>query len=371
MIIDQEKKFEFNNWVKHPLQSWQWGDFKSLYSFKTVRLARFDSSNNIVEAIQILFRKLPIVPFTIGFIPKSHIPSPELMQEIKDIAKAKKAIFIKFEPEIVIKKWQNFKGKLSEEPIEEKDAKDNIHRLESQGLKKSKTHTFGQYSFILEIDEIIRRKGLQPNEISIEQKQELILENMDKKSRYAIKYSLNHGVKPENSTDQKGIDVFNKLNNETMRRQHFSLHSPAYFTKMLATLNNTEQAIMNIKTANYDQENITALIFFLWQDTLYYPYGASSNQHRNLMSTNLVLGKAIEEAIDRGFKKVDFWGSLGPKYDPKNNWVGFHKFKESFGPDLVQYIGSWDLVLNNFLYFLYSIADIFRRFIIKIKSYIK
>ncbi|HNZ70672.1 MAG TPA: peptidoglycan bridge formation glycyltransferase FemA/FemB family protein [Candidatus Dojkabacteria bacterium] len=371
MIVTIDRKPEFNNCVQHPLQSWQWGDFKSQQAFNAVRLARVSNENQIIEAIQVLFRKLPLIPYTIGFIAKSHIPSPELMNEIKDIARKNKAIFVKFEPEIIVKKWMNIKGNLSQTPTDLSDSYSNMKRLKDFGLIRSKTHTFGEYSFILDVDELLNRKNIDINNIDSEQKNAAVLENMDKKARYAINYSQKHGVAIKNSTSDEGIEAFNKLNEETMKRQHFVLHTGSYFRKMLKTLNDSENRVLEILNAEYESETITSLIFFRWKDTLYYPYGASSDKHRNLMSTNLLLSKEIEKAIENGLTKIDFWGSLGPVYDQNDSWAGFHKFKQSFGPDLVQYIGSWDLVLNKFFYFLYSIADKFRKFAIKIKSYIK
>ena len=62
MIVTNDRKLEFNNCVQHPLQSWQWGDFKSQQAFNAVRLARVSNENQIIEAIQVLFRKLPLIP---------------------------------------------------------------------------------------------------------------------------------------------------------------------------------------------------------------------------------------------------------------------------------------------------------------------
>ena len=58
-----------------------------------------------------------------------------------------------------------------------------------------------------------------------------------------------------------------------------------------------------------------------------------------------------------GCKMFDFWGSLGPEPDIKDPWYGFHRFKEGYGGKLVEFAGTWDLVLNQPIYTIYNLAD--------------
>jgi lipid II:glycine glycyltransferase (peptidoglycan interpeptide bridge formation enzyme) len=69
----------------------------------------------------------------------------------------------------------------------------------------------------------------------------------------------------------------------------------------------------------------------------------------------------------KGFKKFDLWGALGPNPDPHDPWYGFHRFKEGYHPDLVEYVGSYDLVINPFLYQLYCLGDTIRWGLLKLK----
>ncbi|MBI5356804.1 peptidoglycan bridge formation glycyltransferase FemA/FemB family protein, partial [Candidatus Collierbacteria bacterium] len=67
--------------------------------------------------------------------------------------------------------------------------------------------------------------------------------------------------------------------------------------------------------------------------------------------------EALKLAKKSGCKMFDFWGSLGPEPDPKDPWYGFHRFKEGYGGKLVEFVGTWDLVLNPALYTIYSMGD--------------
>ncbi|MDP3941598.1 MAG: peptidoglycan bridge formation glycyltransferase FemA/FemB family protein [bacterium] len=62
------------------------------------------------------------------------------------------------------------------------------------------------------------------------------------------------------------------------------------------------------------------------------------------------------------------WGALGPDPDPKDPWYGFHRFKQGFGPELAEFVGSYDLVINPLLYQVYKIADKARWFLLKMKK---
>src|SRR5215212_2295222 len=83
----------------HLLQTGEWGELKSVFGWKPVRVVSGE------VGIQILFRKLPL-GFTVGYIPKliiSHQPSPfsqELWHEVDSICKQSRAIFLKLEPDL-------------------------------------------------------------------------------------------------------------------------------------------------------------------------------------------------------------------------------------------------------------------------------
>ncbi len=54
------------------------------------------------------------------------------------------------------------------------------------------------------------------------------------------------------------------------------------------------------------------------------------------------------------------WGALSLDPDKNDPWFGFHRFKEGYGGKLVEYIGSYDYVLNPLFYRLYNVGDSIR-----------
>src|SRR5260221_6975245 len=73
----------------HLLQTGEWGELKSAFGWKPVRIVASDIG------LQILFRKLPL-GFTIGYIPKANFDQ-SLLPEIDSVCKSYHAIFIKLE----------------------------------------------------------------------------------------------------------------------------------------------------------------------------------------------------------------------------------------------------------------------------------
>src|SRR5215213_5293476 len=77
----------------HLLQTGEWGELKSAFGWKPVRIL------NTEGGVQILFRQLPL-GFTIGYIPKA-IVNQELWHEIDLVCKQHRAIFLKLEPDLL------------------------------------------------------------------------------------------------------------------------------------------------------------------------------------------------------------------------------------------------------------------------------
>jgi peptidoglycan pentaglycine glycine transferase (the first glycine) len=62
------------------------------------------------------------------------------------------------------------------------------------------------------------------------------------------------------------------------------------------------------------------------------------------------------------------WGALSENPDPKDPWFGFHRFKQGYGPTLVEFVGSYDFVINPFMYQLFKIGNAARWLLLKFKK---
>ncbi len=123
--------------------------------------------------------------------------------------------------------------------------------------------------------------------------------------------------------------------------------------------------------AEYQKEILATWILFKFKNTLYYPYGASSRKHRNVMASNLLMWKAILFGKKTGCQEFDLWGTPGPNPKKTDSWYGFHRFKAGYNPKIIELAGTYDLVLNRPLYHLYQIANKLRWQWLKLKKLYK
>jgi lipid II:glycine glycyltransferase (peptidoglycan interpeptide bridge formation enzyme) len=180
-----------------------------------------------------------------------------------------------------------------------------------------------------------------------------LLAAMHAKTRYNIKVARKHGVVV---TEENGaFEKYLALTKETTNRQGFYAHNEKYHRAMWNIMH--KAGIAHLFTARYNDEILSAWIVFVWKDTIYYPYGASGRSHRGVMAPTLLLWEIAKWAKGRGLKKFDLWGAMGPNPDTNDPWYGFHRFKQGFNPCLVEFAGSYDLIINKPLYFFYTIAD--------------
>lgn len=308
----------------HPLQSKKWGEFREKTRVKVVY------SNNFVLTIH----SIPKTKYTIGYFPKGEMPTKKLLDKLLEIGKKENSIFIQIEPNI-----EN----------SEKEQKN----LKNLGLVKSAHPLFTKNNLVL----------------NITKSEDELLSSFSQKTRYNIRLAQKKGVEVrENSSDQ-AFQKYLEITKETTQRQKFYAHTPTYHKLMWETLREkNDELTAHLLTAKYGGEIIVTWILFVSGDTLYYPYGASSSKHREVMASNLMMWEAIKFGKRLGLKKFDLWGSLGENPDIKDPWYGFHKFKLGYNPKSVEYVGSFDFVINQFMYHVYKTADKIRWTILKMKK---
>lgn len=315
----------------HPLQSQEWGEFRRKTEVKVIRISE----------TQITIHKIPHTPWTIGYVPKGPLPTKEMISELRKIGQEEKCVFIQLEPNAEVEN-----GKLKDERY----FSTLISHFSS--LKPAAHPLFTKYTFILDLTK----------------SEEELLKAMHPKTRYNIKVAQKHGVKIAEDNSDEAFEKYLNLTRETTKRQGFYAHSQEYHRLMWNTLKNK---IAHLFLARSKEQTLAAWILFVYRDTLYYPYGASSNLHRETMASNLMMWEAILFGKKLGLKKFDMWGALGPAPDKNDSWYGFHRFKEGYGPKLTEFVGSFDLVINPMLYTVYKVLDKIRWTFLKINPFDK
>ena len=97
--ISTSQKKDFDRFATHPLQSWDWGEFRKKMGQKIERFGIFENQK-IIGSFQVFFHRIPHLPYTIGYFPKGPMPTSKIMDALKKTGQKNKAIFIKLEPNV-------------------------------------------------------------------------------------------------------------------------------------------------------------------------------------------------------------------------------------------------------------------------------
>lgn len=297
--------------MTHPLQTKEWAEFRK----------EWGNEVEFVNGQLIIFSKIPYTNFTIGTCLKCGSITGSEPDSVRNIGKKHNAIFIKFEPSYV---------KTSKEEA----------KLKSLGLVEGKT-LFTPTTFWID---------LAPNE-------EELMKSFSSKTRYNIRLAQKHGVEVKINNSDEAFEKYLELTAETNKRQGFYSHTPRYHRLMWKNL---KGKIANLLTATYKNEIISTWIIFNHDGFLYYPYGASTDKHKEVMANNLMMWEAIKFGKNKGLKTFDLWG--------REEGKGFTKFKEGYNPKVVEFVGSWDLIINKPMYYIYRFAEKIRWFLLRLKK---
>lgn len=319
--IKEVEKKAFDRIAPHPLQTWEWGEFRQKTGVGVSRLGRFDGEK-LTETAQITWHKIPKTSFCIGYWPKGVIPSKEMIEAVQKEARVKNAFYIKLEPNI-LEKSSNVKLQMS----------NNLVRGRS---------LFTKWSVWLDLDK----------------SETELLAGMKQKTRYNTKLAEKKGVKIIEDNSEEGFAEYWKLTKETTKRQGFYAHTEKYHRQMFETLQ--PAGIAHLFRAEYQGRTLATWIVFLVNGILYYPYGASTREDGNVFASNLLMWEVIKWGKKKGAKLFDMWGSPGPDPKPTDPWAGFHRFKIGYGAEVVEFVGSFDLVINPLLYWPYRLAESIR-----------
>jgi peptidoglycan pentaglycine glycine transferase (the first glycine) len=299
----------------HLLQTGEWGELKSAFEWKPVRIVNGEAG------VQILFRRLPL-GFTIGYVPKPVISnqsvSNRFFSEVDFVCKQNRAIFLKLEPDL----WED----------------DFIH-LPS--------------SFILS------RHNIQPPRtliVDIAGSEDEILRRMKQKTRYNIRLAEKKGVAVRLWDD---LESFHKMMLVTGGRDGFGVHSHEYYRRAYELLHPRQMG--EILVAEYEGKPLAALFVARNGKRAYYLYGASTDEERNRMPTYLLQWEAMRWAKARGCEEYDLWGvpdedeaTLETNFESRHDGLwGVYRFKRGFGGELKRAVQAMDRVYNPLLYWAY------------------
>jgi len=149
------------------------------------------------------------------------------------------------------------------------------------------------------------------------------------------------------------VKAFHDLYVETARRDYFTPRPLSYFETMFAALGAEEPDRIRLYLAHHDGDLVAATIAVRVGAHVWYSYGASSADKREVRGSNAVQWAMIRDALAAGADVYDLRG-ITDTLDPHDAHAGLIQFKVGIGGEAVEYAGEWDLPLNTLLYKAFS-----------------
>lgn len=310
LIKSVDNRKEWNDFVINNngsfLQSFEWGQFQHVYG-RDVQYLAVSDNNKIIAGTLLIKHDLP-AGRSYFFSPYGPIIFHELILEnIREKAQKNKAIFWRYEN-------NNIPGGLSIKTVHPKN------------------------TWLLNLTD---------------KKEEQILAAMKPKTRYNIRLAQKKGVKIRISADIKDIDIFYNLIGQTSQRQKINIFPKRYYQTMLHSLG--DSGFMKIYLAEYQNKILAANLMVFFHNTVTYLHGGTTYENHDVMAPHLLQWQAISDALKNNYHYYDFFG-IADNDRSDDPWAGITRFKKGFGGEQKQYLGTYEIPLNNIWYNAYRIA---------------
>ncbi len=308
------------------LHSWNWGEFNHKRGDEAFRLGIFEDGELRgvalilkVHAKRGTFLFCPHGPL-IDWDKPAHFTA--LVQHLRKLARTERAAFVRISPLL----------------IEDAENRAIFHK---QGFRDAPIHMHAESSWLLDVS---------PSE-------DELLKEMRKNTRYDVRRAIRDGVEVTSSTDLADVEIFNRLLEATVQRQHFTPFSLEFMQQQVETFAADDQ--VRVFLARYQGQVLAGAIVMYYGNAGYYHHGASMPKRAKVSGAHLIQWEAIREVKRRGGTLYNFWG-IAPDDDPNHPWHGLTFFKQGFGGYRVDYLHAQDLPLSPLYWITYGIEWIRR-----------
>lgn len=321
-IVTKETLAEFETFVRtHPkghfLQSHEWAEVKE--SWKWEGLLSRDETGTVRGALSVLIRRVPCTPYTLMYGARGPVCDAHDLTTLKELTEGAQTL---------AKKHNAYALRL--DPDVQSSDTEFVRIMKDLGYR----HQPGDKDF----------NGVQPCyvfRLNVKGKtEEELMADFAQKTRYNLRLSARKGVTVR-LCGEEALPDFERLMQVTGARDGFIVRGQNYFRTMLRALGEDARLYM----AYWEDKPIAGTLAIHYGNKVWYLYGASSNEHRNVMPNYQLQWAMIRWALERNCDIYDFRGVSGD-ITPENPLYGLYLFKKGFGGDLTEFCGELTMVYN-------------------------
>jgi len=259
------------------LQSYEWGQLKEKFGWKPIRIV-LEEGEKLIAGISILKREIPFIRHSLFYAPRGPIidfDDKDLLHNLLDCIEKEAdrghALSLKIDPEL---------------PEGETRV---LNNLSSLGFEKALKQVQPRATLILDL------------------KPELdeLLAGFEEKTRYNIRLAEKKGVVIKEDNSQKGVEAFSQLYQVTAKRDNFMIHPASYYQAIREIIFNA--GLGTCFLAYFQDKPVAGVIIFAFGGKIWYMYGASASEYRNVMPNHLLHWEVIKWAKNKGYREYDLW----------------------------------------------------------------
>ena len=317
-------------------QSYEWGELAPHLGAEAMRVGVVDDDGRMCAAMLILVTRAPLLRRNYFYAPRGPVINdpdspalPVMLDFVKGAARKYSAFMLKVEPSVA-----------------DGDAAwlTALHRLD---FRPNPYATHVRHEWILDL-----RPGEQD-----------ILAGMKEKWRYNIRLAARKGVTIREGSGQADLDTFYRIYETTSERDQFFIHNKHHYEDVMRLYaagatgagdgeeGRVEGGVLLL--AEYEGQAIAGTIVLRFGRWSWYMYGASSNEHRNLMPNHLLQWTGMQWAKSHGCWYYNFRGIPDKLEEGQELW-GVYVFKRGFGGYPMRFLETHDLVYSPLVYGAYS-----------------
>jgi len=335
----------------HFLQSWGWGELKASIRWHPFRYSLWDEKRGqMVAAAQVLCRPAPVLPLWMGhlaYIPKGPVidwTDARLCQaffsQLNSQLQRRGALSLRMEPNGLVSAITyspasnplpgNLLGPLATNvPI----AHSNVEELQAVNT------TATMATLPMPLHPVLPVQPIRSIVLDLTPTVDALLAGMKEKWRYNLRLAQRKGVTVRVAETVEDVEAWYALLRTTGERDHFGIHTIDYYLKAWQIFAPGQQACLFL--AKYEGRLLAGIFVAVFARQAIYLYGASSNEHRNLMPNYLLQWEAICWAKSQGAVQYDFWGI--PETDSEGEvMAGVYRFKRGWGGKTVRFVGCYE-----------------------------
>ena len=320
---EEYEAFVMSHPYGHFMQSRLWGRVKDNWTWEGVISRGADGT--IRGTMGILIRRLPVVPWTILYAGRAPVCDPHDRETLNELVSGARQL---------AKRCHGYELKMDPAVLSSDTEFADIMRAAGFRISEGSKNFEGvQPRYVFRID--MAGRG-----------EDELMASFQQKTRYNIRLAVRKGVTVR-ICGKEMVPDFARIMHETGVRDGFITRGADYFEKMLDVLGEHARLYM----AFYEDKPVAGTLAIWYGDKVWYLYGASSNESRNVMPNYLLQWEMIRWAVEKGSRIYDFRGVSGDLSED-NPLYGLYRFKKGFNGDFCEFVGEMNLVLNRPVYTL-------------------